>query len=59
MLPGRQILANVCGWLASLFPLQVQEEIWGSDPDTVVTQLCGQSLEVDVVGHSGHPTRGP
>lgn len=42
-------LANVCGWLASLFPLQVQEEIWGSDPDTVVTGVLAPTSQAQRV----------
>lgn len=30
-------LANVCGWLASLFSRQAQDDIWGNDPDALVT----------------------
>jgi alkylation response protein AidB-like acyl-CoA dehydrogenase len=43
-------LANVCGWLAGLMPRRLQDEIWGEDPDALVTGVIAptsQAVRVD------------
>jgi alkylation response protein AidB-like acyl-CoA dehydrogenase len=43
-------LANVCGWLAGLMSRQSQDDIWGNDPDALVTGVLAptsQAVRVD------------
>jgi alkylation response protein AidB-like acyl-CoA dehydrogenase len=36
-------LTNICAWLASLFPLKAQDEVFGADPDTRVSGVLAPS----------------
>ena len=38
-------LANVCGWLAGLMSRQLQDEIWGEDPDGFVTGVLAPTAQ--------------
>lgn len=43
-------LANVCGWMAGLMSHRLQDEIWGDDPDALVTGVIAptaQAVRVD------------
>ncbi len=44
------MLTNVCGWLTSLFPHQAQQEVYGANPEAVVTGVLmptSKSVTVD------------
>jgi alkylation response protein AidB-like acyl-CoA dehydrogenase len=36
-------LTNICAWLASLFPLKAQDEVFGANPDTRVSGVLAPS----------------
>jgi alkylation response protein AidB-like acyl-CoA dehydrogenase len=36
-------LTNICAWLASLFPLKAQDEVFGADPDARVSGVLAPS----------------
>jgi alkylation response protein AidB-like acyl-CoA dehydrogenase len=36
-------LTNICAWLAGLFPLKAQDEVFGADPDTRVSGVLAPS----------------
>jgi alkylation response protein AidB-like acyl-CoA dehydrogenase len=36
-------LTNICSWLASLFPLKTQDEVFGADPDTRISGVLAPS----------------
>ncbi|MEH0108821.1 acyl-CoA dehydrogenase family protein [Tersicoccus sp. MR15.9] len=38
-------LANVCGWLAGLMSRELQDEIWGQDPDAFVTGVLAPTAQ--------------
>lgn len=38
-------LINVCNWMASLFPQQAQEEVFGADPDAKVSGVLAPTSE--------------
>jgi alkylation response protein AidB-like acyl-CoA dehydrogenase len=42
-------LTNVCNWMASLFPDQAQQEVFGADPDARVAGVLAPSPEVEKV----------
>jgi alkylation response protein AidB-like acyl-CoA dehydrogenase len=38
-------LINVCNWMASLFPVQAQDEVFGADPDAKVSGVLAPTSE--------------
>ncbi|WP_222050432.1 acyl-CoA dehydrogenase family protein [Modestobacter lapidis] len=42
-------LTNVCAWLASLFPEQAQDEVFGADPDAKVSGVLAPTAETQKV----------
>jgi alkylation response protein AidB-like acyl-CoA dehydrogenase len=50
-------LLNVCAWLASLFPEAAQDDVWGSDPDALVSGVLAPSCESRKV-EGGHRVSG-
>ncbi|MEU0227252.1 acyl-CoA dehydrogenase family protein [Streptomyces sp. NPDC006284] len=50
-------LVNVCNWLVALYPEQVQQEVWGDDPDARVCGVLAPSATTRAVP-GGHMVSG-
>jgi alkylation response protein AidB-like acyl-CoA dehydrogenase len=50
-------LLNVCAWLTGLFPQAAQDDVWGSNPDSLVSGVLAPSAESRKV-EGGHRVSG-
>jgi alkylation response protein AidB-like acyl-CoA dehydrogenase len=50
-------LLNVCAWMTGLYPQQAQDDVWGADPDALVSGVLSPTAETRKVD-GGHVVTG-
>ena len=50
-------LLNVCAWMTGLYPQQAQDDVWGADPDALVSGVLAPTAETRKVD-GGHQVSG-
>ena len=50
-------LLNVCAWMTGTFPRQAQDDVWGEDPDALVSGVLAPTAETRKVA-GGHKVSG-